>query len=86
MALPEKVGRLTTLTPARDDVAKEKTYAGATSLGPGRGEFTAFLKVPNLAREHAVKHHILREVLALAHPLMLPACEDRPLPWEMAGK
>jgi hypothetical protein len=42
--------------------------------------------VPNLARQHAVKHEILREVLALAHPLKLPACEDRPLPWEMAGK
>jgi len=89
---PEQVDALIegirALLDAREDVAKDKTQAGATSFGPDgvEVEFTAFLEVPNLARERAVKHEILREILALAHRLKLPACEERPTPWEMTRK
>jgi len=65
---------------AREDVVKERTQVGAMGLGTDgvEVEFTAFLKVPNLTAERAVKHEILREVLALAHRLKLPCCEERP--------
>ena len=65
---------------AREDVVKERTQVGAVGLGTDgvEVEFTAFLKVPNLTAERAVKHEILREVLALAHRLKLPCCEERP--------
>lgn len=63
---------------ARDDVARERTLVGATALGLDgiEVEFTAYLSVAGVAAERSAKHQILREVLALAHRLKLPACEE----------
>jgi MscS family membrane protein len=62
---------------ARPDVVREKTLVGATGMGLDgiEVEFTAFLRVADVAGERAAKHDILREILALAHQLRLPACE-----------
>ncbi|WP_270935632.1 mechanosensitive ion channel family protein [Falsiroseomonas oryzae] len=81
-ARPEQVDALIegirAILDARRDVAREKTLVGATGLGLDgiEVEFTAFLAVPGVAAERAAKHEILREVLALAHRLRLPACEE----------
>ncbi|WP_237214488.1 mechanosensitive ion channel family protein [Falsiroseomonas oryziterrae] len=66
------------LLDARDDIAKERTLVGATALGTEGVdvEFTAYLAVSGLPAERAAKHQIMREVLALAHRLKLPACEE----------
>jgi MscS family membrane protein len=92
-ARPEQVDALIegirAILDARGDIAKEKTLVGATGLGADgvEVEFTAYLAVAGIAAERAARHEILREVLALAHRLSLPACqEQRPVVFGLAAQ
>ncbi|WP_376096353.1 mechanosensitive ion channel family protein [Roseomonas sp. CCTCC AB2023176] len=66
----------------RGDVAQGRTQAGATGLGTDgvEVEFSAYLAAATATEERAAKHAILRDVLALAHRLSLPACDPPAAP------